>query len=217
MTTAEAIAATGGLSSPSKMPGFSYGLPVHSCLTGSRMRGVEGSVCHHCYACKGRYTFPVVVKAAERRLAKLNRDDWIDGMVTLIERDACPDFRFHDTGDIQSVSHLERIAEVARRLPHRRFRLPTLEFKMVHTWLAGYPAPDNLFIRLSAPMIDQPVPPHYWTMRRVLAGFSRVTTDPAKIIARDELLCPATTTRNACEDCRACWERAYDTIVYLKH
>ena len=55
MNTQQAWDLVGGLSKPSKMPGWSYGLPAKECKTGSKLRKVKGSTCHGCYALKGCY------------------------------------------------------------------------------------------------------------------------------------------------------------------
>jgi hypothetical protein len=63
---------TGGLSKPSKMPGYSYNLPAIHCKTGSKLAQIPGTTCHGCYALKGRYRFPNVMDAMMRRLASIN-------------------------------------------------------------------------------------------------------------------------------------------------
>ena len=68
MNTKEALEIVGGLSKPSKMPGWSYGLPAKECKTGSKLRKVPGSTCFDCYALKGCYVFKVVQDAQYRRL-----------------------------------------------------------------------------------------------------------------------------------------------------
>lgn len=45
-----AVAAIGGLSSPSKMPCHGYSIPAQACKVGSLLRNVSGSACAHCYA-----------------------------------------------------------------------------------------------------------------------------------------------------------------------
>ena len=50
----------GGLSTPSKMPGYAYGLPAKDCIVGSTLAKIPGSVCHGCYALMGNYRFPNV-------------------------------------------------------------------------------------------------------------------------------------------------------------
>ena len=67
---------TGGLSKPSKMPGYSYNLPAIHCKTGSKLAQIPGTTCHGCYALKGRYRFPNVMDAMMRRLGSITRPDW---------------------------------------------------------------------------------------------------------------------------------------------
>ena len=50
MKTSEALQLVGGLSKPSKMPGWAYGLPAKECKTGSKLVKVAGSTCEGCYA-----------------------------------------------------------------------------------------------------------------------------------------------------------------------
>ena len=73
MKTNEALKIVGGLSKPSKMPGWAYGLPAAECKTGSKLAKIPGSVCNGCYALKGCYVFPVVQAAQYRRLEEIGR------------------------------------------------------------------------------------------------------------------------------------------------
>ena len=52
MKTSEAWKLVGGLSKPSKMPGWSIGIPAKECKTGGKLQQVKGSVCFDCYALK---------------------------------------------------------------------------------------------------------------------------------------------------------------------
>ena len=74
MKTQEAWDLVGGLSKPSKMPGWAYGLPAKECKTGSKLRLVKDSVCYNCYALKGCYVFKVVQEAQYRRLASIKHE-----------------------------------------------------------------------------------------------------------------------------------------------
>ena len=70
---------TGGLSKPSKMPGYAYNLPAIHCKTGSKLVDVKGSVCEGCYALKGCYVFAVVQAAQYKRLDSLKQPGWVAG------------------------------------------------------------------------------------------------------------------------------------------
>jgi len=106
---------TGGLSVPSRMPGKAYSIPAKRCITGAKMRDIPGSICSGCYALKGRYGFQNVQDAQERRFQSLNDPRWIDAMVVLVRGESW--FRWHDSGDLQSVAHFGRIIEVCKRTP----------------------------------------------------------------------------------------------------
>ena len=129
MNKKEAKAITGGLSKPSKMPGHAYNLPAWRCKTGVKLQAVAGSVCAGCYAMKGRYRFKNVKDALQRRMDSLDHPQWVQAMVVLIDKQ--PWFRWHDSGDIQSLEHLEKIFEVCRLTPETRHWLPTREAQIL--------------------------------------------------------------------------------------
>ena len=100
MNTKEAWTLVGGLSKPSKMPGWSIGIPAKECKTGKKLRQIKNSVCEGCYALKGCYVFKVVQDAQYRRLEAIDNPLWVQAMVAIIKRQKW--FRWHDAGDVQS-------------------------------------------------------------------------------------------------------------------
>ena len=106
MNTQEALKIVGGLSKPSKMPGWAYGLPAAECKTGGRLKLIPDSVCSGCYADKGCYVFPVVQAAQYRRLAAIRSPLWVGAMALLINSKKSKYFRWHDSGDVQDEEHL---------------------------------------------------------------------------------------------------------------
>ena len=152
MKTSIAIKITHTLSNPSKMPGWSYGLPALECKTGSKLRKVPGTPCYGCYALKGCYSFPDVKKAQYKRLRALAREPWTAAMAALINSKKSKWFRWHDSGDVQDLDHLNKIFKVCRLTPDTRHWLPTRE-----AWTMDHVsrAPDNLIIRFSMPMVNQ--------------------------------------------------------------
>jgi len=203
-TRKQAEAITGPLSEPSKMPGYGYGLSAEHCITGAALAKIPGSVCHGCYALKGNYQWKGVKAAHARREASLHHPQWVDAMVFQIEHTGTRWFRWHDSGDLQGVWHLENICEVARRLPDVNFWLPTREKKLVrdHRALFGE-HPRNLVIRVSAAMVDGPPP----------AGFEHTST----VLSSGEPSCPAPRQGNFCGTCRACWDPGVTNVSYHKH
>jgi len=217
MTKQEAWELVGGLSAPSKMPSVGYSLPARACITGSRLAQIKGTVCYGCYALKGNYQFPMVQACLEKRLASILDDRWTDAMVTLIQarkpskRDDTRYFRWHDSGDLQSVEHLRKIARIAVLCPTVTFWLPTREYQIVETFCKAYTVPVNLVIRLSAHKIDGPLPAAL--ARRYGLTVSGVhTTKPSEAKA-----CPAQSQGNKCLNCRACWKADVFAVSYHKH
>ena len=203
MLIKEAREITGGLSKPSKMPGPAYNLPASQCITGAKLVNVKGSTCSGCYALKGNYIrFPAVQKAMERRARSLVHDSWITAMVTLIKKHRW--FRWHDSGDLQSVQHLKNIFEVCKLTPDTRHWLPTREARFL-SLMDPDVVPKNLKIVLSDHMNDQRVPPSWWPYT------SGVSTKHA------DVTCPASTQGNKCLDCRKCWDRRTKRVIYGKH
>ena len=199
MNTKEAWALVGGLSKPSKMPGWSIGIPAKECKTGAKLRQVKDSVCYECYALKGCYVFAVVQAAQYKRLEAIKHPDWVQAMTTLINSKKPDVFRWHDSGDVQDEAHLNKIFEVCRATPAKRHWMPTRE-----AWIKDHMAscPDNLVVRFSSPMVDQG-PVKSWANTSTVSTKSRT--------------CPAPDNNNECGSCRACWDPLVKNVEYGKH
>ena len=116
--------------------------------------------------------------------------------------------RLHDSGDLQSLNHLEKICQVARNLPNIKFWLPTREYQIVSEYKKLHRVfPKNLIIRLSAYMVDSAPPTDIAKRSGVLT--STVTTT--------NFTCPASNQNNQCNDCRKCWDLRVQNIAYKKH
>jgi hypothetical protein len=211
----------GSLTQTSKMPCKSISLPTEACQTGYRMAQIKGSICSSCYADKGFYSmYANTIKPAQfSRLDAVwnalenaeNATLWVSGMVSLIGKDKY--FRWHDSGDLQSVHHLNLIVLVARETPDCEHWLPTREYGMVKQYIAAFgkdAIPSNLTIRLSAMYPDQPVkiPASLEGVKGI--AVSNVHTD--KPIGN---LCNAPKQGGACLDCRMCWSEV--TVSYALH
>jgi hypothetical protein len=206
-----AIEITGGLGNPSKMPGLSYGLPAAECKTGSKLRKQSGTVCSNCYACKGMYRFNNVQRAQYKRLDSIGNPLWVDAMVSLIGKQSF--FRWHDSGDIQSIDHLARIVEVCKRTPGTKHWIPTKEIKLIKEAvdLGMLDGVKNLVIRISAFKIDSPR----------LKGLNHPVVKTSRSITKNDgdkktRVCSAYKRGNVCGDCRACWQ-GFTDIAYMMH
>ena len=193
MNTKEAWALVGGLSKPSKMPGWAIGIPAAECKTGNKLKLIPDSVCSGCYV------FAVVQAAQYKRLKAIAHPQWVEAMATLINSKKPDVFRWHDSGDVQDVDHLEKIFEVCKLTPTKRHWMPTRE-----AWIKDHMvnAPANLVVRFSSPMIDQG-PVKSWANTSTVSTKSRT--------------CPAPDNNNECGSCRACWDPLVKNIEYGKH
>jgi hypothetical protein len=208
----------GGLSEPSKMPCFSYGLPPEACKTGSLLRAkVPDSTCARCYSFRGRATFPGVKDARARRLQSLTDPRWVEAMtlaIRMVTSIAVPYFRWHDSGDIQSDEHFVNICAVAQNLPQIQFWLPTQEHRYAREWII----PDNLIVRASAallggsppeaPLVSSVVP------KTLTAHWPDFVSRNTKVLFR----CLAGLDKKYynCGDCRACWDPEVYHVQYLE-
>ena len=212
LTTNEAIAICGSLSNPSKMPGHGYGLPAHHCRIGSLLQLVPKSVCHHCYAMRGRYLFPVVRAAMERRYASLSDPRWVEAVSTLIHRSGDRHFRWHDSGDLRDLEHLRNIVQVSLNLPRVKFWLPTREYQTVEAYRRmGERIPRNLCIRYSAHLVDGLPPVRYGLPASGVHSRRSAVPEAAHV-------CPAPRQDMKCGNCRACWDPSVRIVSFhLKH
>lgn len=217
MLVKEAVLTTGGLSEPSKMPGYSFNLPARACKTGAKLRNKPGCICGDCYACKNHYAWDNVQGALERRLASLNNRGWVGAMAFLINRYSergHSHFRWHDSGDLQSTWHLDRILEVCRRTPEVEHWMPTKEYAMARRRYSA--TPRNLTIRLSAHYINTcPVLPVSWLGLDTLISMVHTQEEPVKRYGA--FICPAKDQDGECGSCRACWQKDVKAVSYLKH
>lgn len=219
--TIDAKATCGTLSQTTKMPCKSNSLPTEACITGYAMAQIKGSICATCYADKGNYArYANNIKPAQfARLDSVwqamdNPDHaqlWVSGMVALIKNDAY--FRWHDSGDLQGVSHLELIVAVCNATPGTMHWLPTREYGMVKEYIAKHGTlPKNLIVRLSAMYPDQPVkvPKSLHNVANIAA--SNVHTKNATVSGN---ACKSVENNGACGDCRMCWTS--ETVSYEIH
>ena len=210
-TKQQATLLCGGLSKPSKMPGYAYGLsPQTTCATGAKLAKIPGTACSTCYALKGNYRFANVAATHQRREATLTNPLWAEAVAFLIARTNTHYFRWHDAGDITSTAHLHSICRVAWMLPEVSFWLPTQERGLIGAYQKRHVMPPNLVVRVSSVNIDEPC------MSNVSKHASAVVTK-ARAEEYTTARCPAPTQGNQCGLCRKCWDQTVPLVVYTKH
>ena len=122
---------------------------------------------------------------------------WTEAMTVLVK--GKKHFRWHDSGDIQSVDHLKKIFEVCNNTPGTMHWLPTQERKYLP--LGSYP--KNLVIRLSNAK-NNTAPGQAWTHW-------------STVVDKGFHSCPAQSQGNQCGTCRACWDPKVKHVTYPKH
>lgn len=213
-TKAQAKALTGGCTQTSKMPCESYSLPTEACITGAKLAQVKGSICSQCYANKGFYkAYAKTIKPAQQtRLESIQHESWVPAMVKLIG--TASHFRWHDSGDLQSVDHLRKIALIAEALPGTSFWLPTREYGLVKDYVNQYGSiPQNLTIRLSAMFVDQAVkvPASLANVAGIVSANVHSKAEPVGSV------CEAPSQGGECKDCRKCWNSSIEAVSYHVH
>jgi len=208
LTMQEALAICGPLSNPSKMPGHGYALPAQRCRLGSLLELIPKTVCHYCYALRGRYLFPHVQAAMEERFASLSDPRWVEAISTLIYRSGDRHFRWHDSGDLRDLTHLRNIVRVSLNLPWVKFWLPTREYQTVEAYRRmGSQIPANLCIRYSAHLVDGLPPVRYGLPAGGVHSRESAIPEAAHI-------CPAPKQNMKCGNCRACWDPSVKIVSY---
>lgn len=197
------------LTNTTKMPCKSAGFTATACITGAKLRKIKGSVCEKCYAFKGNYNFKPVKFAGEARHYQMVRDydSWEARMVSAVKKEKNKYFRWHDSGDIQSLEHLQMIFNVCNATGDVKHWIPTREYKFIReAKRLGMVFPKNLIVRVSAPMIDGKPP----------AGFKNTSTvhKNSGPIGKE---CRAYTRGGECGKCRACWDVKVKNISYPIH
>lgn len=193
------------LTKTTKLPCYSYSLPANECITGSKLRNIKDSTCSKCYAMKGFFQFPKVKAVHYKRLEAINNTSWVQDMITiLLKKEKSGFFRWHTSGDLQSLQHLEKIIEICKGTPNIRHWLPTRERKIIDSYTGIIP--ENLTIRLSSTMLD------------VIQDSNKFPTSTVhKIKMAIGVSCKASDQQGKCLDCRACWNKDIKNISYLQH
>lgn len=218
----------------SKMPGYVFSTSAHFCKTGSKLWDVENSACSDCYALKGNYQFPKVIQGLTLNSigiafyeALQDYSVWIIALAELIRRKcivkeikddegntiAIEDntwFRWHDSGDIQSVLHLEAINQIAILNPSVKFWIPTREGKFVKEFLKNNEKASNLTIRISAHM-----------RHKKASDFGTGLCTSTIEWEGTKHKCIAPLQGGACDgeimNCRNCWDESINNVDYKAH
>ena len=194
------------LSNTSKMPGKSFGIGAHRCITGSKLVKIKGSTCSDCYALKGSYTWDSYQNAEPKRWELINSEKFVEIMTASLSRLKGDVFRWFDSGDVQSVKMAVSILNICEATPKLKHWIPSREAMIWKNALKIKALPDNVTLRISATMIDGKPPSSH-------ANTSTVHKDKPAI----GYACPASNQGGKCLECRACWSRDIKNVSYKAH
>jgi hypothetical protein len=209
-----------GLSNPSKMPGRGWSLPaLLACPTGASLAKKAGTICSGCYATKGRYTEAGVAASLRARWDALQTAMeadaalWVAAMARLISTQSPAWFRWHDSGDLFADRYVAMVLAVCSLTPSVQHWIPTKETSRMSRLLvrdALLTLPENVTLRLSAPMLHRPM-----SAPAGLAALGVVTSSAGWDASPGQ--CPAPTQGGECRECRSCWDRTVPNANYIIH
>ena len=205
------IQGVNALSSTSKMPAESFGYGAERCLVGSKLRDVKGSTCENCYAMKGAFTWPSYKNVEAKRFDLITNQPitFKEGMIKGLLKKKKPEFRWFDSGDVQSVDMANIILDICEATPNLMHWIPSRESKIWKDTLANRDLPSNVTLRISATMIDGKPSKQFNNTSTVHTSESNVPLGTH--------ICPAPKQSGKCGDCRACWNREVKNVSYHKH
>ena len=229
---------TGGLGSPSKMPGLSYGLPAagakwvpavcaelglpvppsYGCPVGALLADVKGTVCHGCYADeRGMYKLSNPKGAQVRRLLSLY------GKHLLFNADNPPNMEW-----VWAMAFLiNRSKEPYFRWHDSGDLLGAWHLALIVAVCIRTPTIKHWLPTREAKLIasvDQAWIPKNLTIR---VSATKVDFPPPKAFRYTSTVdrnappvgysCPAPTQGNQCGECRECWHKRKRNVSYHYH
>jgi hypothetical protein len=194
----------------------SWSLSPTECITGSKLAKNPKSVCSKCYADrmqKFRSNIEVSwnrnhTKYMVSKITPESKKEWTNSMIHLID-DSCKKmnvnyFRWFVGGDIPDTEFIERAFEIANRMQHINFWLPTKEYSLIKNIDLDL-IPDNLTIRVSNPMIN-PKSTH------------SLHPNTSTSFTKDAPIKLGSVCKEYCEPCNyKCWKKDIKNITYIMH
>ena len=125
---------------------LNFSLPAYKTITGKTVCPFAGGCQKYCYAKKGNYTFPSVIKGLNNRYNLSQTDDFIPQMNATIILERPTHVRIHDSGDFYSPSYLQKWIDIATDNKEVIFYAYT---KSIKFFVEGFAVPKNLKIIFS--------------------------------------------------------------------
>jgi hypothetical protein len=219
---------THGLSSMDKMWGPSEDTPTWGCPMGTKLRGVDGSVCEGCYVDNIPHLKSDSVQSHQIKnlLGLANPQMYAAALSWQLGQANHDMIRLNSSGDIQNAHHFALLSDVAAAHPDKKFWLSTREHEQLGKFMeSGGRIPANLTVRVSQHMQHQTVHDSE-QMRGLMASHPNITGSSVNASHKygngEVWVCPAageTSPNNTCEahNCDACWDPSIKAIDYTGH
>jgi len=146
-----------------------------------------------------------VQEGLNKRLLAIKNPKWTEAMIRLIK--GMKYFRWHDSGDIQNLTHLNKIFDICEGTPETKHWLPTKEYLTVTKVLDSRDLPNNLILRLAAYNVDDNFGPSVLAKKLGVQMCAVGTIKYNCKVAKD----------NTCGNCRKCWDKRAFNVIYKKH
>ena len=129
-----------------KMRVLNFSLPAYKTITGKTVCPFAKDCIKYCYAQKGNYRYPSVIKGLNNRYNLSQTDEFVPQMNATIILEHPTHVRIHDSGDFYSIAYLNKWVQIANDNKEVIFYAYT---KSIKFFIDGLKLPKNLKIIFS--------------------------------------------------------------------
>ena len=129
-----------------KMRVMNFSLPAYKTITGKTVCPFAKDCIKYCYAQKGNYRYPSVIKGLNNRYELSKTDDFVPQMNATIILQRPTHVRIHDSGDFYSTEYLNKWVTIAKDNKEVIFYAYT---KSIKFFVDGLTLPKNMKIIFS--------------------------------------------------------------------
>ena len=129
-----------------KMRVLNFSLPSYKTITGKTVCPFAKDCIKYCYAQKGNYRYPSVIKGLNNRYELSKTDEFVPKMNATIILERPTHVRIHDSGDFYSPQYLNKWVQIAKDNTNVIFYAYT---KSIKFFINGLKLPKNMKIIFS--------------------------------------------------------------------
>jgi len=129
-----------------KMRVMNFSLPAYKTITGKTVCPFAKDCIKYCYAQKGNYRYPSVIKGLNNRYELSKTADFVPKMNATIILERPTHIRIHDSGDFYSIAYLKKWVSIAKQNKDVIFYAYT---KSIKFFIDGLKLPKNMKIIFS--------------------------------------------------------------------